>query len=580
MKIAVGGDECLCTFAHCCVESFGPLACALEERGAVLRCGVEQESGYHGADMAIVAGVDFGTLSVRVTLLDSERGRLGTASAAYPLHRRREDPDFATQSHEDQMAALAQATRAVLSQSGVAGEDVVALALDTTGSSVIPVDAQLQPLDEYMLWCDHRAHEEARQITELAHTENLEAIDWCGGVYSHEWGFAKLLYWLRHNPDKRERFATALEHCDMVAATLIGITDPALVPRSVCAMGHKWMWNPRWGGLPPQAFLSKLDPLFDGIREKLEGNYTTSDAIAGRLSEDWATKLGLKTGIPIPVGAFDAHWDAIGAGCKEGDVVNVVGTSTCIIAMSGETRLVPGVCGVVPGSVDPKLTGIEAGLSATGDIFEAIARRAATDVSTLSRGLEAYHAGQTGLLRLSWDNGDRTVLVNPELGGVTLGWNLLHTAQDELFAAIEGTAFHTRIILERMADYGVPVERVINAGGIPQHNAVLNQVYANVLNKPVLVPDGIPTSLGSGIFALVAAGVFGSIEEAQRAMCLPFRVINPQAEAVARYEELFALYARLYFALGQKGEAVLGLHEVLPELRRIAIVARGQSPSR
>ena len=391
--------------------------------------------------MAIVAGVDFGTLSVRVTLLDSARGRLGTAAASYPLHRRRDDPDFATQAHGDQMAALAEATRAVLAQAEVPGEQVVALALDTTGSSIVPVDAQVQPLDDYLLWCDHRAHKEAREITELAHAEQLEAIDWCGGVYSHEWGFAKLLYWLRHNPEKRTRFATALEHCDMVAATLTGTTDAARVPRSVCAMGHKWMWNPRWGGLPSQAFLSKLDPLFDGVRAKLQpenSTYQPSDAIAGSLSQAWAAKLGLEAGIPVPVGAFDAHWDAIGAGCREGDVVNVVGTSTCIIAMSRETRLVPGVCGVVPGSVHPAFTGIEAGLSATGDIFEAIARRAGTDVRALSHGLDAYRAGQTGLLRLAWDNGDRTVLVNPDLGGVTLGWNLLHTAKDELFAAIEG----------------------------------------------------------------------------------------------------------------------------------------------
>ena len=296
-----------------------------------------------------------------------------------------------------------------------------------------------------MLWCDHRAHKEAKEITELAHATGLEAIEWCGGVYSHEWGFAKLLYWLRHNPDKRERFATALEHCDMVAATLIGITDPKLAPRSVCAMGHKWMWNPRWEGLPSQDFLSQLDPLLDGVREKLAGEYRTSDAVAGGLSERWAAEMGLKAGIPIPVGAFDAHWDAIGAGCREGDVVNVVGTSTCIIAMARETELVPGVCGVVPGSVHPGFTGIEAGLSATGDIFEAIARRAGTDVKALSEGLAEYKPGQTGLLRLSWDNGDRTVLVNPELGGMTLGWNLLHTAKDELFAAIEGTAFHTRL---------------------------------------------------------------------------------------------------------------------------------------
>src|SRR6202012_3171016 len=196
--------------------------------------------------------------------------------------------------------------------------------------------------------------------------------------------------------------------------------------------------------------------------------------------------------------------------------------------------------------------GIEAGLSATGDIFEAIARRAGVKVQELATGLETYRAGQTGLLRLSWDNGDRTVLVNPELGGVTFGWNLLHTAQDELFAAIEGTAMHTRVILERMAEHGVPVERVINAGGIPQNNATLNQIYADVLGKPVLVPDGIPTSLGSGIFALLAAGAFASLEEAQAQICLPFKTYAPCPDAHATYNRLYELYRRLYFALGSQ----------------------------
>ncbi len=425
--------------------------------------------------MSIVAGVDFGTLSVRVTLVDSTRGPIGTAAASYPLHRRREDPDFATQSHADQMSALAAATRDVLAATGIDGQSIAAMALDTTGSSVIPVGANLEPLDDYYLWCDHRAHAEAELITHQAHALAFEGIQWCGGVYSHEWGFAKLLHWLRHNPDKRDQLTTALEHCDMVAATLCGITDPAQVRRSICAMGHKWMWNPKWDGLPPESFLIAVDPLFAGIRAKLGGAYLTSDQLAGHLSPKWAAALGLRAGIPIPVGAFDAHWDAIGSNCREGDAVNVVGTSTCIIAMARQAQLVPGVCGVVPGSVHPAYTGIEAGLSATGDIFDAIARRANTTVAALSAGLDAYSAGQTGLLRLSWDNGDRTVLVNPELGGVTLGWNLIHTAQDELFAAIEGTAFHTRIILERMAEHGVRIDRVINAGGIPQKSEVLNQ---------------------------------------------------------------------------------------------------------
>jgi L-ribulokinase len=523
--------------------------------------------------MRIVAGVDFGTLSTRVTLLDSEQGRLGTASASYPLHRKREDPDYATQSHDDQMNALAEAMRKVLAETGIDGSRVEALAIDTTGSSVIPVDAQMQPLDEYYLWCDHRALREAQQITALAHARKLEAIEWCGGVYSHEWGFAKLLHWLRHNPEKRDRFASAFEHCDMVAATLCGITNPSLAKRSVCALGHKWLWNPKWGGFPAQEFLSELDPLFDGVCDKLVGEVLTSDHLAGHLAPMWAEQLGLRAGIPIPVGAFDAHWDAIGAGCRQGDIVNVVGTSTCIIAMQADTRLIPGVCGVVPGSVHPAYTGVEAGLSAVGDIFEAIARRAGTDVRSLSEGLDDYRAGQTGLLRLSWDNGDRTVLVKSELGGITLGWNLLHTAQDELFAAIEGTAFHTRIILDRLADYGVPIERVINAGGIPQHNSRLNQVYADVLNKEVLVPDGIPTSIGSGIFAQLAAGIFPSIEAAQQRMCPKHKSYQPRPENVAIYEELYQLYRKVYFAFGDESSARVPLAQVLRTLREVAKTA-------
>lgn len=520
--------------------------------------------------MAIVAGVDFGTLSVRVTLLDSERGALGTAVAEYPLHRRREDPDHATQSHQDHMRGLSQAMRDVLAKCGIPGDRVEAIALDTTGSSVIPVDKDLQPLDEYYLWCDHRAKREAREITSACHRDGIEAIEWCGGVYSHEWGFAKLLHWLRNNPDKRANFASAFEHCDMVAATLAGITEPRKAKRSVCAMGHKWLWNPKWGGFPPQDFFSKLDPLLDGVVDKLSGEYLTSDHLAGHLSEHWAAELGLRAGIPIPVGAFDAHWDAIGAGCRTGDVVNVIGTSTCIIAMQPEISLIPGVCGVVPGSVHPNYAGVEAGLSATGDIFEAIARRAGTTVKALAQGIEKNRPGQTGLLRLTWDNGDRTVLVNADLAGITIGWNLLTTAQDELFAAIEGTAFHTRIILERMAEHGVPVERVVNAGGIPQNNSTLNQIYANVLNKPVVVPDGIPTSLGSGIFAMLAAGIFNTVEEAQNKLCLKYRTYEPKPEAVAIYDKLYRHYRAHYFNFGEGAPEAVTMLETFRQLRDIA----------
>jgi L-ribulokinase len=525
----------------------------------------------------VVAGVDFGTLSVRVSIFDRDQGRLGAATAEYALHRSRSDPDQATQSHTDHMAALASAMSKALAASGVKGSSVRAIALDTTGSSVIPVGENLQPLDEYYLWCDHRAWKEAAEITRKAHEFGLEAIQWCGGVYSSEWGFSKLLHWLRHNRDRADKLVSAFEHCDYVAATLCGIRTLEDAPRSICAMGHKWLWNESLGGLPPEEFLTYVDPLLTGIREKLAGRYLKSDSIAGTVSREWAEKLGLSDGVVVPIGAFDAHWDAVGAGIRLGDVVNVVGTSICIIGLSDKTSLVPGVCGVVPGSVDPQLTGIEAGLSAVGDLFESIARRAGSTAAALAHEVKSYRAGQTGLLRFTWDNGDRTVLVNPELGGVTLGWHLTSTAGDELFAAIEGTAFHTRIILERMEEHGTQINRIINGGGIPQRNDTLNQIYANVLKKPILVPAGDVTSLGSAIFAFQAVKAFDSIEAAQDALCPTFRVFEPDGKSAAIYDRLYPLYRKLYFGLGAQNSDAVGVGDVLPSLRKIAMEVR-QNP--
>jgi L-ribulokinase len=524
--------------------------------------------------VSVVAGVDFGTLSVRISIFDKVRGKLGMATAEYPLHHSATDPHLKTQSHDDQMAALVRAMLEAVRVSGIDGRDIKAIALDTTGSSVIPVGEGLVPLGEYYLWCDHRAAGEAAEITRAAHTfhggTGFEGIDWCGGVYSSEWGWSKLLHWLRHNPDLRPKFVTALEHCDMVAATLCGITDPDEIPRSVCAMGHKWMWNPLWGGLPPEEFLVAVDPLLAGMRDKIgAGRYNTSDVVAGHLSAHWAEKLGLAPGIPIPTGAFDAHWDAIGANIRLGDVVNVIGTSTCIIGLSDQQTLVPGVCGVVPGSVVPGQVGIEAGMSAVGDVFAAIASRASSTVAALSEASSDYRAGQTGLMRLTWDNGDRTVLVNPALGGVTFGWNLHHTAADELFAAVEGTALQTRIIFDRMQDNGAPIHRVINGGGIPKRNAKLNQIYANVLRKPVLVPEGDVTSLGSVIFAFLAAGDFPSIEAAQDALCPAFKVFSPEPAEAATYDRLYPLFRDAYFSLGTPDAPPAALGRILPELQAI-----------
>lgn len=518
--------------------------------------------------MAIVAGADFGTLSVRVTLMDTESGaNLGVGIAEYPLKRSAADPLLGGQAHDDHMNGLARAMRHALQQAGLKGDEVAALACDTTGSSVVMVDDQLRPLGDYYLWCDHRAHAEAEEITRTARAMGVEALDWCGGAYSHEWGYAKLLHFLRHNPDKRPRFATALEHCDMVAATLCGITALADLPRSVCAMGHKWMWGAAWGGLPAQDFLSRVDPLLDGVNARLAGRYLTSDHLAGHLSPHWAVQLGLRPGIPVPVGAFDAHWDAIGAGAGPGDVSNIIGTSTCIIALAGPGyRPVPGLCGVVPGSVLPGHVGVESGQSATGDVFEAIARRAGTSVGALSQGLDRIRPGATGLMRLNWDNGDRTVLVRSDLGAVTLGWDLNHGPQDELHAAIEGMAMHVGIIHDRMEEGGLQVRRIINAGGIPGKNPVLNQIYADVLGREVHVPSVPPVGVGACIFAALAAGAVPDLETAQAKLCRATKVYHPRPENRATYDRLKALYRRTYFAFGQTGH--VDLSDVLPRLRK------------
>ena len=318
-------------------------------------------------------------------------------------------------------------------------------------------------------------------------------------------------------------------------------------------------------------FCPSVDPLFDGVREKLRANTsppTTSPAIS---RAEWADALGLRAGIPIPVGAFDAHWDAIGAGCREGDVVNVVGTSTCIIAMAKRTALVPGVCGVVPGSVHPRYTGIEAGLSATGDIFDAIARRAGTKVAELSQGLEQYRAGQTGLLRLSWDNGDRTVLVNAELGGVTLGWNLMHTAQDELFAAIEGTAFHTRIILERMAEHGVPVRARDQRR---RHSAAECGAESGLCQRAGQAGSGAgrrcpPAWAPASSRCLPPARSLLSSRASQCSACRTAHFCRSRKRQRSTNASS-RIYRAVYFALGTPDAPPAALGAVLPELKRIA----------
>ena len=229
--------------------------------------------------MPIVAGVDFGTLSVRVSLFDSGTGCLGSGAAEYPLRRKKEDPDSATESHSDHIRGFVEAWGKALHAAGVRGEQIEAIAADTTGSTIVPVGEGLEPLDDYYMWCDHRAWREAARITEMAQRMKLVAIEWCGGVYPPEGGFSKLLHWLRHTPEKRHKLVAVLEHADMFPAMLCGIKDIDRLPRSIGVAGPKWMWNRTLGGLPPQDYLTAVDPLLAGVRDKLRGRYVKSNEV-------------------------------------------------------------------------------------------------------------------------------------------------------------------------------------------------------------------------------------------------------------------------------------------------------------
>lgn len=495
--------------------------------------------------MTLVAGVDFGTASVRVSIFEVGRGARGLGVAPIATRRSRVDPLLATQKHADHLSALEQAFAAALSSSGVDGRSIASLAIDTTGSTVVALDARLQPISPYYLWCDHRAWREAEEITSLG-AERLPALAWCGGRYSTEWGWSKVLHALRHKKLAGARAAAFAEHCDVMVATLLGLRDVTAMPRSACAAGHKWLWHDGW---PPRTALDTLDSRLPALIGQMTGPVLTSDQIAGGLSPEWAGRLGLRSDIPVPVGALDAHWDAVGVGCRIGDAVNVLGTSGCLMSVANAARPIPGIPGVVRGSIHPALWGIEAGLAAVGALFEAIARRARRSVEVLMRSTHGFRPGQTGLIRLPWDHGDRGPHADATLRGVCVGWQLSHSAADELFAAIEGVALQTRLLLDRMSGAGVGVHRMIHAGGIPRRNPVLNQIFANVLQRTVLVPREDVTGRGSSMFAALAAGCFRTIEEAQAAMAPACEEIEPQLDARDPYDALYGRFATLYDAI-------------------------------
>ncbi len=556
---------------------------------------------------AFVLGLDFGTNSARALIVDAQSGKeVASAVANYPsgdagVITDRKDPNVARQDPHDWLAAMTKATKATIRQAagtrGFSAGRIVGIGVDTTGSTPLPVDANGQALSSHKrfkknthafawLWKDHTSFAEAEEITEGARKAHPEYLAKCGGTYSSEWYWSKALRCLRVAPAVMEEAASWVEQCDFISATLTGNTDPATWKRSVCAAGHKAMFHASWG-LPDAAFLDTIDPKLGDLRrhKTFDRAYPASER-AGGLDPIWSRNLGLQAGTPVAVGAIDAHLGAVGAGIRPGSLVKILGTSSCDMMVHPNTEPlpdIPGLCGIVDGSIMPGYFGMEAGQPAVGDIFNWFVNNFDAGQKahvTLSKSAAKLSPGESGLLALDWNNGNRTVLVDPRLTGVLVG-QTLHTTRPEVYRAlIEGSAFGARIIMERFEEYGVPVREVINCGGIAEKNDLVMQIYADVTGRPMKISrSGQTCALGAAIFGAVVAGPeqggYASVEEAQARMCgLKATVYRPNERHRAAYDELFRLYRRVHDAFGVR-DAGGSLYEVMKELLRIRDRARG-----
>jgi L-ribulokinase len=454
-------------------------------------------------------------------------------------------------------------------------EAIIGIGVDTTGSTPLPVDKNGMPLGmlpefkknknaQAWLWKDHTGFAEAAEITELARKEHPEYLAKCGQTYSSEWFFSKILHCLRTDPKVFDAAYSWVECCDYIPAVLTGNERPEAIKRSRCAAGHKAMFNSNWGGLPAKEFLAKLDPKLGELRDRLYDKTYTVETEAGKLTPQWAKNLGLKAGISVAVGAFDAHLGAIGSGIATGKLVKIIGTSTCdtLVAESGKQLAdIPGICGIVDGSILPGYIGLEAGQSAVGDIFNWFVNyiqpggKAAGSHEALTKKASKLKPGQSGLLALDWNNGNRTILVDQRLTGLLLG-QTLHTKPEEIYRAlIEATAFGALTIINRFEEYGVKVTEVINCGGIAEKSPLLMQIYADVTGREMKVSRSAQScALGAAIAAAVTSGGYQNFTEAQAAMCGIKKITyKPKPENHTIYKKLYTLYKQLHDAFGLNG---------------------------
>jgi len=528
-------------------------------------------------------GLDYGTNTVRALLVDVSNGA-EVASAVWSYEHGAEgvilsrDPNLARQHPADYLKGAAVSIRQALATArkhvrGFTAGQVLGVGVDTTGSTPLPVDDKGQPLAFQKkfannpaamawLWKDHTSVAEAAEITAKAREFRPQFLAKCGGTYSSEWFWSKILHCLRTAPAVFNAAHSWVELADYVPAALSGTEAPHKFTAGVCAAGHKAMWNANWNGYPDAEFLSKLDPKLAALRKRLATRFATVDKAVGGLTPQWGAKTGLNAGIPVAVGALDAHLGAIGSGVAPGALVKIIGTSTCDIAVAPNTsRLadVPGLCGIVDGSVLPGHFGLEAGQSAVGDIFNWFVNyikplgKAGTH-EALTADAAKLKPGESGLLALDWNNGNRTILVDQRLTGLLLGQTLYTTPAEIYRALIEATAFGALTIINRFEEYGVKIEQVINCGGIAEKNPVVMQIYADVTGRPMKISRSAQTcALGSAVAAAVAAGVYPNFPAAQKKMTrLKSKVFKPNEKAHAVYKQLYVLYRKLHDAFGTR----------------------------
>ena len=546
-------------------------------------------------DTHYVIGLDFGTDSVRAVLVDTSSGEeTSTEVFHYPRwaegkyceparNQFRQHPlDYLEGLKKTVAGAIAKGPRGC-------AEQVAAISIDTTGSTPVAIDRNGNALSlrpdfadnpnaMFILWKDHTAVAEAEEINEVARTwGGIDFTRYVGGIYSSEWFYAKILHILRQDEKVRKEAYSWVEHCDWLPAVLSGTTRPAKLKRGVCAAGHKALWHESWGGLPSEAFFQSLDPLLTGLRDRLFTRTYTADQEAGRLTDEWAAELGLPSGTPIGIGAFDAHMGAVGGGIKPYSFVRVIGTSTCDMLIVppdeiGDT-VVSGICGQVEGSIIPQMIGMEAGQSAFGDIFawfrdvllwpsqilmessrvnretaELLVREMQQSLlPSLSAAAAATPLHDNTLVALDWLNGRRTPDANQALKSAITGLSLGSDAPRIFRALVEATAFGSKAIVERFLSEGIQINEVIAIGGVARKSPFAMQVLADVLNMEIKVARSDQTvALGAAMFAAVVGGIFPDIFEAQEKMaCGIEAVFEPRKAHHAHYQSLYEKYKKI-----------------------------------